>query len=320
VLAAQLIVATVLAWLAVAVVALTLATQLAGWCGWVIVAVTQALTPVLAAATVFATIVGRFDDDWPLVVAGVVTTLGIAIEVAPALRRRPGARNADAPALAVFHGNLLFKNVGDPPGVAAAVLATGADVLALSELHPDQEAAMDAHPLAAKYRHRIGHSSRGADGLAVWSTQPFGEITRAPHLYRDGLMFDLTIGGAPFRVLFAHPSPPTRRRFLRVWVPALRDIDRLGRSVGPPTMVVADLNAARWHPPLRRLLRGGWRDAHEVGGRGLSTSWPTNGSFPVPFVRLDHALLGVGVELVDVRDVAIPGSDHRAFVVTVTLD
>ena len=318
-LATQLIIATVIAWAAIAVVALTLLTQLVGWCGIVIVAVAQALTPLLAAGTVFATIVGRFDDDWPLLVAGVVTTLGIAFQVVAALPRRRWRGTADVPALSVFHGNLLYTNVRDPSTVAAAVLATGADVLALSELHPDHELALLANPLAARYPYRIGHASRGADGLALWSTQPFGEITRAPHVYRDGLIAGLAIGGVPFRLLFAHPSPPTRQPYITAWERALREIGQLGRAPGPPTLIVADLNAARWHPPLRRLLRAGWRDAHESRGRGLSTSWPTNGRLPIPFVRLDHALLGEGLGLVDVRDVEIPGSDHRAFVVTVNM-
>ncbi|MEO5900333.1 MAG: hypothetical protein ABIR68_09395, partial [Ilumatobacteraceae bacterium] len=119
-LATQLIIATVIAWAAIAVVTLTLLTQLIGWCGIVVVAVTQALTPLLAVGTVFATIVGRFDDDWPLVAAGVVTTLGIAFEVVTAMPRRRRRRLADGPAVSVFHGNLLYTNVRDPPAVAAA--------------------------------------------------------------------------------------------------------------------------------------------------------------------------------------------------------
>ena len=47
-------------------------------------------------------------------------------------------------------------------------------------------------------------------------------------------------------------------------------------SPGPPTIVVGDFNASRWHPPFRRLLRRGLRDSHEWLGHGFSTSWPND--------------------------------------------
>jgi endonuclease/exonuclease/phosphatase (EEP) superfamily protein YafD len=317
-----MVIADILAWAAIAVVAVVLVTELAGWCGLVIVAVLQALTPVLAGATVFAAIVGRIDDNWLLLGAALAATAGVAIAVAPVVRRRapvPDPASALAPTLRVFHGNLLFTNVGDPFAVATTILATGADILALSELNPQQERALADLAGADSYPYRIGHASRRADGMAIWSAVPLDDVARIPDELRDGITARVPIGDGALRLLFAHPSAPTERSGLRYWRPALPRIDSIGRSPVPPTLVVGDLNAAHWHPPLRRMLRGGWRDAHEAVGRGLSVSWPTDGRWPVPFVRLDHALLGPGVTAIAVDDVSIPGSDHRAFVVTVTV-
>ena len=68
-----------------------------------------------------------------------------------------------------------------------------------------------------------------------------------------------------------------------------------------PAVMTGDFNASWWHPELRGVMRaGGWRDAHQVVGRGLSCSWPTEQWHPAfrahpPFVRLDHALVNDGL-------------------------
>ncbi|MCU1502361.1 MAG: hypothetical protein JWM12_1715 [Ilumatobacteraceae bacterium] len=318
-----MLITTFAAWTAVVVAAVVLLTQLAGWCGSVVVAVAQSLTPLLAAGTIFAALVGRIDGDRPLLVGGLVTTVGVAAVVAPAMiRRRPEvpAPSSEPPTVRVFHGNLLFTNVDDPPALASAIFATMANVLALSELSPAQEAALLGSPFAGHYPYRLGSAApSGADGMAIWSSLPLVDDCPLPGRPRAGLVATVPFGtDRQLRLVLAHPRPPTKRAGLRHWEPALRDIGRFGQAQHEPTMIVADLNAARWHPPLRRLLDGGWRDAHEALGRGLSASWPTTGCWPVPFVRLDHALLDDGVTVLAVDDVEIPGSDHRGFVVTVT--
>ena len=83
-----------------------------------------------------------------------------------------------------------------------------------------------------------------------------------------------------------------------------------------PAIMTGDFNAAWWHPELRRLMRaGGWRDAHQVVGHGLSCSWPTDRWHPAfkvhpPFVRLDHALVNDGLASSAPTDFHVPGSDH----------
>jgi hypothetical protein len=53
-------------------------------------------------------------------------------------------------------------------------------------------------------------------------------------------------------------------------------------------------------------------------GRGFSTSWPVAWDLP-PFVRLDHALLRPGVVPTGVRELHVPGSDHRGLVADLAL-
>ena len=79
-------------------------------------------------------------------------------------------------------------------------------------------------------------------------------------------------------------------------------------------VVLGDFNADRDHAAFRRLLSIGLRDAHDERGRGLARTWPTR----LPLLQLDHVLVrdGRGGRLVaeDVREVVVPGSDHRAVV------
>ena len=311
-------VAEALAWGVIAVTAGVLVTQAVGWCGSRFVAVGQASTMVLGGLAVLAAICGRAWSSLPMTIAALVVVVGTVVVVAPAVRRPvPPAAGAR---LSVFHANLLFGNTRRNAALAAAVLGAGADVLALSELHPSHEAALLADPGADRYPYRFARATTDADGMAVWSRHPLTDVEWVALEVRPAVIATVCLaGGDAVSIVLAHPNPPTTRRGLRHWEPSMDAIDEAASAVGPPTMIVADLNATRWHPPLRRLLARGWRDAHEAAGRGLSVSWPTAGLWPVPFVRLDHCLVGDGLDVVAVRDVTVPGSDHRAFVATVAV-
>jgi endonuclease/exonuclease/phosphatase (EEP) superfamily protein YafD len=312
-------VAEALAWVVVGVTVALLVTQALGWCGARIVAVGQALTPVLGAASLLAAIFGRVWSNPALTVAALVAAAGTAAVVAPAVRRRRRVVG-DGSALTVVHANLLFENTSHSAALAAAVLAHEADVLALSELHPAHEQALLADPAAARYPHRVHHSATNADGMAIWSRFPLADVEWVAMEVRPAVIATVCLpDGAAMRLLLAHPNPPTTRRGLRHWEPSMIAIHERASTPGPPTVVVADLNAARWHPPFRRLLGRGWSDAHEAVGRGLSVSWPTSGRWPIPFVRLDHALVGEGTAVVALDDFAVPGSDHRGFALALSV-
>ena len=170
-----------------------------------------------------------------------------------------------------------------------------------------------------RYPYRLVRVLDDSQGLALYSRFPIvvGDI----HLIgtRLGLEAVLDVKGRQLRVLVVHPYPPIFNGVRSAeWASSLDAIGDLATAPGPPTLVVGDFNASRWHPPFRHLLGRGLRDAHEWLGHGFSTSWPTNWPTP-PFVRLDHALLGPGLVPTAVDDLAVPGSDHRGFVVDLSL-
>jgi endonuclease/exonuclease/phosphatase family metal-dependent hydrolase len=84
-------------------------------------------------------------------------------------------------------------------------------------------------------------------------------------------------------------------------------------------VVAGDLNADRDHAVFRRLLDAGLRDAHDEVGRGLARTWPAR----LPLLHLDHVLVrdsdDVRLVPLEVREVAVPGSDHRGVVADVAV-
>jgi len=305
------------AWAVVGLTTVLLITQAIGWSKSMLVAVGQALTVIIAGLCALVAIFGRVWSNWPLTIAALVVAAASVIVIAPALRRRHPS--SGDPWVSVLHANLLYENTKRSAALAAAVLGQGADVLALSELHPRHEAALLADPASAQYPHRVQRAAANADGMLLWSRFPFAAVEWPTTDSRPWVIGTVCPpGGGALRVVLAHNSPPTTRRGLRGWEPSMEAVHDAATSPGPPTMIVADLNAARWHPPFRRLLDRGWRDAHESVGRGLSVSWPTTGLWPVPLVRLDHALVRADIDVAAVDDFTVPGSDHRAFVVTLS--
>jgi Endonuclease/Exonuclease/phosphatase family len=305
-----------LAWAVAGSAAAVMLTQAARRTPTPLAAVGQALTPGLACAAIPATIVGIARNRPALALIGAASAVGLARVVRPAMRAAPTQRPARSEAFTIAHANMLFTNRRHARDAVVSVLATEADVLALSEVTSRHVLAFKMLDLDERYPHRITKAARDSHGLAVWSKLPLDGVSVEPMIRRPGLVANVGAPSGVVRIVLAHPDPPMKWRWLKVWEPSLRRIDAVGSSPGPPTVVVADLNAARWHPPFRRLLDGRWRDAHEQVGRGMSASWPTLGLFP-RFVRLDHALVDESLDVLDVVDFKVPGSDHRGFVVSI---
>jgi endonuclease/exonuclease/phosphatase (EEP) superfamily protein YafD len=78
-----------------------------------------------------------------------------------------------------------------------------------------------------------------------------------------------------------------------------------------------DFNATYDMRTFRDLLRGGYRDAAEEAGAGITATYPANGWVP-PLLAIDHVLTqrcpATSVEVVDV-----PGSDHRGLLATLAV-
>lgn len=194
-----------------------------------------------------------------------------------------------------------------------------ADVLTFTELTPTHLRRLhDDHELVARFPHRFELPAREGAGAALWSRYP----VHAQQVESDGhhtIVADVDVPGGPVQVIVIHTWSPVEHH--AEWS---EDLAELATYQPPgPAVMIGDFNASWWHPELRDVMRaGGWRDAHQVVGRGLSCSWPNerwNVLFKVlpRFIRLDHALVDDGLVVRGVEDFPIPGSDHRGVAVTV---
>jgi endonuclease/exonuclease/phosphatase (EEP) superfamily protein YafD len=190
-----------------------------------------------------------------------------------------------------------------------AMANTAADVLVLVEFTPAMRDILMTI-CGDSYPHRSEVPLPNPAGIGVWSRLPFDRAEVLATVARPTIDIDLRTPTGRVRLLALHTITPTRDS--PGWVAEIRALAAV--ADGPtPTMMIGDFNAARWHPTFRTLLADGWRSAHEVVGRGWSSSWPV-AHYPAPvFVRVDHALVR-GVTSTDVVDFDLPGSDHRGFV------
>ena len=80
---------------------------------------------------------------------------------------------------------------------------------------------------------------------------------------------------------------------------------------GDRVLLMGDLNAVPHSVPYRRLLDMGFVDVRAQSGIWGAT-WPMEGFYsPLPVFRLDHIMVGGGLQLSGWESVSISNSDHR---------
>lgn len=111
-------------------------------------------------------------------------------------------------------------------------------------------------------------------------------------------------------VVCIHPYPPTTPDRVGDWNAALDGLPEAGPP-GPLRVLAGDFNATLDHAKLREVVDGGYRDAADDRGEGLSPTWHDGRLYPPP-LTIDHILADerFAVASYDVHD--MPGSDHEA--------
>lgn len=305
-------------WLATATLGLVAASQAFGGTWLAALFVLQSMTPYLVLGGVGVLGVAVWLRARAMAGVLLVALIGLGSLLVPAFDR-PNLPAVDptAPQVSVAHANAYFEN--ERHDLAAVdMMAIDADVLAVSEYSFEVAEELTRQGVAERYPYRAVRDAPYRNGIALFSKLPVVEALVAPIGTQMGIVAVIELDGALVRVIVAHPLPGEEQEDVDEWAGDLRALGRLVGASDLPTLVVGDLNATRWHPPYRHLLAWGLTDAHEALGRPWSMSWPTNRIVP-PFVRIDHALFTDGLVPLDIRDVDVTGSDHRAFVVTVAL-
>jgi endonuclease/exonuclease/phosphatase (EEP) superfamily protein YafD len=283
----------VAAWLIVGALGVLTLAQAIGVTGSPVVAVAQTFTPytVLLLVPIIVVTLARRRQ---LVLATVATAIvfGVATLAVPLTVPDPQAEPAaDAVGLRVAAANLWYRNT-EVATVADELEQLDADVLVLSEYTVAHQVTLEASGLADMYPHKSQIRGRGPTRISVWSRLPLSD-QRGLDTYKGRV--ELTVRGPDGDVDLVAMHLPTPIADFEAWQQELATASDVARTATAPVLLIGDLNATYWHPEFRRLLDSGFVDAHIAAGRGMSTSWPTDWFVP-PFVRLDHALTGGGLD------------------------
>lgn len=175
---------------------------------------------------------------------------------------------------------VMTYNVGNgrakPERLAPALLASGADVIALQEVSHAQAKAVKA-ALAAEYPFLSLHPG-GFAGKALISRYP---IQAAELLdlgpVRPDLRASLEIDGQRLTLLNAHPPPPRFSRFrIRFDLPTWRQIQDLAKLAveSDPCVLLGDFNLADTRLEYAYLRSTGLQDAFGDAGKGRGYTLP----------------------------------------------
>lgn len=219
---------------------------------------------------------------------------------------------ARAPTLRVVVANLYRQNP-DPQAAAAFLRTLDADVVVVPELDPRGREALGRGGLLEDLPYAIEGSGSGDETVGLLSRLPLEDVELRRVGGRIQPQVTVEVDGVAVRLFAVHPLPPLGG-LAPLWRAVLLDTARQADAATLPLVVAGDLNADRDHAVFRRLLDVGLRDVHDERGRGLARTWPAR----FPLLHLDHVLVrdgdSAGLVPLSVREVEVPGSDHRGVV------
>ena len=303
----------VLAWtVAVALVVLSVVRALGAERGTLLVLAVGALPLTLLPAYALLALAAAWRRRALGTVAAALVVVHVAV-VAPTLGAAEVPAGATtAPRLRVVVSNLYVRNP-DPAEAGRALRALRPDVVVLPELDGRGLRGLQASGLLTDLPHVVAELGTREETVGLLSRLPLADRSTRAAGGRELPRGTVRVGGTDVRLLTAHPLPPVSV-LEQLWRRSLADLAAESRATRLPAVVLGDLNADRDHAAFRRLLRTGLRDAHDERGRGIVRTWPTS----TPLLHLDHVLVrdGDGGRLVvrDVREIVLPGSDHRTVV------
>lgn len=272
-----------------------------------------AFLPWLLVPTGFGLLLALFSRWWAGVVWAVVLFGLLAWFMEPYGKSgQPGG-----PALVSFRvltSNLEFGHATD--SLVAAVRREKPDLVFVQECEYTCDATL-REALATDYPHREARVADGSAGSVVLSRFPLKPAAPVPGtMAMPGAVAD--VHGHAVRLQLAHPMPPLPGR-IDLW---RRELDALhdfaAEEDSTPLVLAGDFNASQDHAAFRRILDTGLRDAARLTGHDRTPSWPAR-TTPKFGVQIDHVLLSADLSARTARFLDLPGTDHRALLVDVTL-
>lgn len=201
--------------------------------------------------------------------------------------------------------------------VVALARARDVDLVAIQELTPEAADGLDREGFSSDYPHRVLRPGPQADGGGIYSRWPLRDGGSLPAAF-DQPVADVEVPDSiPIRLVSVHPMAPATPSGTAEWERDFRVLPPAS-SARLPLVLAGDFNATLDHANLRELLATGYRDAAEVTGDGLVTTWPSRLEWKLP-VTLDHILAEKGIAIGSYDVEKIDGSDHRAVIAELIL-
>ncbi|MBI2711055.1 MAG: endonuclease/exonuclease/phosphatase family protein [Actinobacteria bacterium] len=265
---------------------------------------------------------GRARRRWPALgtvaaLAAIPVVRGRPVRIAAPVDVRPG------PEL-----HLVTVNIErDSPGAgdaATAVAAADADVVLVQEHTVGTGAALVAAGLHDRYRWQVEAPEDGYFGAALLSRH---RVVRSDVVVlgrRPMLTATLDVAGTLVEIVCVHTQAPIRSHDVAPWNEGFEDVTATverARAIDRPSVLAGDWNATICSRPFRAALRRrGLVDAGEATRRWWpAPTWPADRRPLPPLLALDHVVVTPDVQVLGVRTLAVPGTDHRALDVRLRL-
>lgn len=258
---------------------------------------------------------------WRLLAA----TLTLVLAAVTAWPMLPAPERSDTPQVApegtltVLSSNIEYG--GADIDEITRLAEQGVDAIALQEVTPEFEEALETSGLLEAFPHHVGTARDDAGGTMLLSRTPVELVDSTEGTVFDNLLATTTVDGTLWHLGVIHTAPP--QMGAESWT---ADAAAVGEMVAPYAeenlLLVGDFNAIAQHRTMRELTADGSLRSLAVPGRGRGEglwepTWPVGRSVP-PFARIDHALVGAGVEGPVPSYLTIPGTDHKALRVQVS--
>ncbi|MFG1944835.1 endonuclease/exonuclease/phosphatase family protein [Nonomuraea sp. NPDC048826] len=275
------------------------------------VAMTPHATAAAAAGLVLAALLRRR----AAAVLALAATVALSCAVVPRAVADGGPAAAGTP-LRVLAANLMVGSA-DTGELMALVSRVRPDVLALQELTPGAMERLEKAGLREALPYAVTRPRSGVGGSALYARHPLVPGEAIEHGRFGQARAELAHpGGARVDLVSVHPCAPKRYGRQPCWRTGLEALPRAG---GTLRVLAGDFNATLDHLLMRELLASGYRDAADVTGHGLRTTWPQGGWGPVPGVAIDHVLADARVGVRSFAVHALRGTDHHPVSAVLTL-